>query len=550
MSISNTPLLFSVLILALLVITPVTATNVSGSLSITSIPEGGVVIINGTNYGNTPVMNIIVPSGTHIIEVRKDGYTTYNTTVNMTDGKHMDIIANLQHHPDRGIATILSEPSGGDLYIDGNIRGVTDITVDNLLPGRHEILIKKEGYEDYHDVISASTEIITEYTEYLVPLPGTGFLSVTSFPDGAAVQIDGKSAGTTPTLLRRITSGNHSVVICKDGYWNFTGVVNVKGGESLQVTADLARVPTTSTLYLDSSPSGAGIYLDGTFKGSAPQTMNALPAGNYLLEFRFLGNTSLNQSFTFTPGSTHEILASLDSANEGSIIDREWEYENSSRLTKQPGWIQVNATPVIEQTFNWTSNGHEAQITLDIPQDLYEYYQMQPHPTNMTGSTLAGYAISDRDREYLHILIKRLKDVSGFESYSARNDYHNVVSFVQGITYSSDINLKTGQTNEYWKYPLETLADKGGDCEDTAILAAALLREMGYDTAVVFLPGENEGHAAIAVACDNCNGYYYPINGKKYYYLETAGDEWFSPGTMEKKYQSVVATVIPLGTEG
>ncbi|MFA6332308.1 MAG: PEGA domain-containing protein [Methanoregula sp.] len=510
------------MLLAALAVVPVTALTGSCSLSVATIPQGGEVAVDGNVTGTSPLTDIPVSCGMHTIDVQKSGYAAYTTNVTVAEGRHQDVIANLRQLADRGDVTIRSEPPGGDLYIDGKARGTTGITVNNLVPGRHEVLIKKTGYEDYRDVISVSPEITTEFTEYLVPLPGTGFLSVTSFPEGADVLVDGKAAGKTPTLHTRVTSGNHTIELGKVGYWNFTGIVTVTGGESLLAKADLSPVPTTCTLYLDSTPAGAGIYLNGTFKGFAPETLDTLPAGDYRLEFRFPGNASLNQLFAFSPGSTHEILASFDNTTGGSILDREWEYQNQSSRTSQPGWIQVNATPVIERTFNWTASGHEARITLAIPQDLYQYYQKQPHPTNMTKSTLAAYAISERDREYLHVLVKRLKDASGYTSYNARNDYRNVVAFVQGVEYRSDGG--SGQANEYWKYPIETLGDGSGDCEDTAILAAALLKEMGYDVAVVILPGDF-GHAAVAVACENCNGYYYPLDDRKYYYLETAGNE-------------------------
>lgn len=529
--------------LAILLFIPIAAANQSCSLSVASIPQGGMVAIDGKNFGNTPLTDILLTCGPHTVGVQKGGYVPYNSSITISLGEHQDVIANLQKVPDRGQVIIRSEPSGGDLYIDGKDYGATPVTADNLLPGRHEVLIQKTGYEDYRDVISVSKEMTAEYKEYLIPLPGTGFLSVTSYPEGAAVMIDGKAAGTTPTHLQRVTTGIHQVDVSMAGYWNFSRNLSVKGGESLLAKADLIPVPTTCTLYLDSSPSGAGIYLNGMFKGQAPETLDTLPAGNYLLEFRFPGNVSVNQSFMFLPGSTHEIAGVYESASGGSIVNREWLYQDQSRSMDQTGWIQANTTPVIERSFNWTASGHEARITLDIPQDIYEYYKEQPHPREVSAGALASYAIHEMDREYLHALVKTLKDVSGFKSYNARNDYRNVVAFVQSIAYEKD--TVTGQVDDYWKYPVETLADGNGDCEDTAILAAALLKEMGYEVAVVFLPSD-PGHAAVAVACENCNGFYYPLNGRNYYYMETAAEEGFSLGTMGKEYQNMKAQVVPI----
>lgn len=48
---------------------------------------------------------------------------------------------------------------------------------------------------------------------------------------------------------------------------------------------------------------------------------------------------------------------------------------------------------------------------------------------------------------------------------------------VQSMPWLGDF-YSTGRA-EYWRYPIETLAHGGGDCEDLAILAVALLRRLG-----------------------------------------------------------------------
>lgn len=531
----NTQRIGIFLVLLMVAIIPVAATNETCTISVVSIPQEGVVFIDGTYAGATPLSEMPISSGTHMIVVNKEGYDDYTSNVSIEQGKHRDLIANLQKLTDRGTVTILTEPPGGNLYVDGKFRGVTPASVDNLILGRHEILIQKTGYEDYRDVISAATEKNIKYTEYLVPLPNSGFLSITSTPYGADVLIDERATGKTPTNLQRISAGKHSIRLVKAGYWNFTGVLTIQGGESTLVKADLTIIPTSSTLYIDSSPQGQGVYLNDTFKGSTPLTLETIPSGDYVLRmFRSQNGVLVNHTFRFSPGSTHEIFIDLSDITGGSVTDNEWLYQNESCMTSQPGWTQVTASQVIEQNFTWYTNGHEAAITLDIPQDLYKYYKNQPHPRNISSDTLAAYVINENDRQFVHTLINKLKDASEFKSYAARNDYRNVVAFVQSITYQGD-------TSNYWKYPLETLADGNGDCEDKAILTAALLKEMGYDVAIIILPE----HVAVAVTCETCNGYYYPINGKRYYYLETTG-EGFSPGTMDAKFQTAKATIIPV----
>lgn len=523
-------------LLLLMTILPVSAVDNISTLSVVSIPPGAEVFLNNTYAGTTQIVDLPVSPAAYSIVVREEGYIDYTTTIRIEPSDHRDLVANLQKVASRGMATIRTIPPGGELYVDGKYQNITTepVLVDNLIPGRHEILIQKTGYEDYRDVISVASGSMTEYTEYLVPLPSAGFILITSSPEGADVIIDGVPSGKTPTNLQRIAAGNHTIELVKEGYWNFTGVLAIKGGESTVAKADLAAIPTSSTLYIDSSPRGLALYINGTFKGETPVTFEGLPAGDYQMEFRGLRG-SANGSFQFRPGATYDIYATISNGQEGSIRSAEWLYQNRSAMTVQPGWTQVNASQdVIERTFTWNTSGHTSTITLEIPRELYDHYRSQPHPAAANPDTLAAYAISEQDRQYLHELVNILKDASSFKSYAARNDYRNVVAFVQSIAYAAD-------QSEYWKYPVETLADGNGDCEDTAILTAALLKEMGYDVAVVFLPE----HAAVAVTCENCNGYYYPLEGKRYYFLETTGTG-FPLGTMDPQYQNAQATVIPI----
>jgi hypothetical protein len=68
------------------------------------------------------------------------------------------------------------------------------------------------------------------------------------------------------------------------------------------------------------------------------------------------------------------------------------------------------------------------------------------------------------------------------------------------LEYTSD--LVTEGYDEYPRYPIETLVDKGGDCEDTAILAASIIRGMGYGVVLLVFPktADSPGHCAVGVA--------------------------------------------------
>lgn len=49
---------------------------------------------------------------------------------------------------------ILTNPDGADIYIDSALVGKSPLTAYSLLPGKHEILIIKKGYQDYTEKIT------------------------------------------------------------------------------------------------------------------------------------------------------------------------------------------------------------------------------------------------------------------------------------------------------------------------------------------------------------------------------------------------------------
>lgn len=193
---------------------------------------------------------------------------------------------------------------------------------------------------------------------------------------------------------------------------------------------------------------------------------------------------------------------------------------------------------MITRSYNWNYKGTSYSWKLTIPQSLYSYYGSQPHDRSKL-TTYKEYVISSKDKPYLDALLKKLKESGEKKGYSDAENVMNVVAFVQSLPYFYD-NSSTVY-DDYPRYPIETLVDNGGDCEDTAILTAAFLKEMGYGVVLVNPPG----HMAVGVKCSSCSGTYYDYNGSRYYYLETTGNNW-KIGQIPPDYVNKEVRIIPL----
>jgi transglutaminase-like putative cysteine protease len=95
-----------------------------------------------------------------------------------------------------------------------------------------------------------------------------------------------------------------------------------------------------------------------------------------------------------------------------------------------------------------------------------------------------------------------------------------LVAFVQeGIPYTAD---PENGGYDYPRFPIETIIDGKGDCEDKAALLAALLNQYGYDAILLSPPG----HMAVGIRCEECDKGTYELDGNKYIYVETTVAGW------------------------
>lgn len=131
------------------------------------------------------------------------------------------------------------------------------------------------------------------------------------------------------------------------------------------------------------------------------------------------------------------------------------------------------------------------------------------------------------------------RDAPGL-GYSAFDIVECAIVFAQSIPYTTDADTKG--KSEYPRFPIETVVDGSGDCEDHAILLAAVNTALGYDTILLNFPT----HIAVGIAGDpSIPGTYYEYRGKRFYYVETTSTGW-ELGQVPEKYRGVSAKIIEL----
>jgi hypothetical protein len=197
----------------------------------------------------------------------------------------------------------------------------------------------------------------------------------------------------------------------------------------------------------------------------------------------------------------------------------------------------------ISREYKWDFEFKQWTWTMQIPEAAYDYYKSLPRsPTD----DYSIYVTHPLDDTLIDSLAEKILEMAQQEGYDEYETVSFAISFIQSLLYTSD-SAGTGY-DEYPRYPIETLVDNGGDCEDTSILTAALIRALGYGVVLLVFSETDvlQGHCAVGVAGkEGLPGYYWKYSGRSYYYLETTEEGW-KIGDTPEKYQYASAHIYPM----
>jgi len=250
--------------------------------------NGSAVTILESNRTDRHVFNI-----TDQNNVTLEGFTIKDAR-GTTNVKGQKTVSSLLLPPQyqKGSISVTSEPSGAtiDLGIIGP-RRTTPYTFDSVPVGYTTITLTLEGYHDWSRDVQVTAGQTSHVDAKLIPdhkptppPPATGAISVASIPSGASICLDGQCWGMlykTPDTIPEVEPGYHTVELSLVGYEKWTKEVNVKAGRTFPIHATLTpkqQPPTTGTIRIESSPSGAKVELDGqTFLGPIAKTTATIP---------------------------------------------------------------------------------------------------------------------------------------------------------------------------------------------------------------------------------------------------------------------------------
>jgi len=190
----------------------------------------------------------------------------------------------------------------------------------------------------------------------------------------------------------------------------------------------------------------------------------------------------------------------------------------------------IDTSGTIPRHFEWDYIGHIQSCDLAISRDLYIYYKSQPRGA-FAQRDYDEYVLDPLDDDYLEAVTQEILGTTASDRYAA---FEDALFFVQHcIVYVND-----PLWFEYPRYPIEVLVDEIGDCEDTAILYASLIRTLGYGALMVAVDTSGDGVADHMIAwvpveqsfmTAHPDRSFWQYQGRTYAFAETAVEGGYVP---------------------
>lgn len=283
----------------------------AGTVSFNSNPSGAAIWLDGSWVNRNTPLKTTLPEGYHYVRFYKSGYQTFETQFYLNAGGYHEINANLTPiAPQYGKLTINSQPSNSTVYLDGQMKGNSPITLNNITPGNHKIEIKQTGYETFTQQIQINSGEHKFLNANLTKINPLGTVNINTYPKTANVTIDGNYFPNNNGQVQvQLNSGTHTLSVSSSGYQSQTMQFILNAGEFKQITVQLEQSFAEVNIY--SNPSSADVYIDGTYTGySSGRTFKLLP-GSHSITIKKTGYQDWSTTTILNPGKNQDIVANM-----------------------------------------------------------------------------------------------------------------------------------------------------------------------------------------------------------------------------------------------
>ena len=230
-----------------------------GLLVVQSGVAGIEVLIDGRARGTTP-LKVELPAGRHVIEMRGFG-TTRTLPVEITAGVQTTQNVKWPTGNQSGTLRVKSTPPGARVRVDGEMRGVTPVELENVAVGSRTVILESDS-GTVRKVVKVESGETTEVEAEVF----SGWLTVFA-PFSVKVFDNGTLLGNSDDGKMMLGCGSHKVEIIAERYGvKETRTVEISPGG----TTALSFEAPMGTIEI-SGPEGTRVEIDGETRATLQQ---------------------------------------------------------------------------------------------------------------------------------------------------------------------------------------------------------------------------------------------------------------------------------------
>ena len=260
-------------------VTPLPAT-----LSLVTTPDTAQVFVNDVASGSTP-LSLSVPGGDYRVRLASPSGQERTFDVTLKPGE--SLVQRIEWAvpppaaPTSGALQVQTEPAGLAVFIDDVRRGVSPLTVSDLAPGEHRLMVSGDSGTVRRPVTITAGETLSVVVAPQAPAVSAGWMRVVS-PVLLQLRANGDLVGNTESDRVMLPSGEHQIEMSNDALgFSTERRVMVSAGRTTEV-----RVPIPNgTISVNAIP-WAQVWIDGEALGETPLANISRPIGTHRVTFR------------------------------------------------------------------------------------------------------------------------------------------------------------------------------------------------------------------------------------------------------------------------
>ena len=230
---------------------PTTPSTYYGRIVATSQPRGAKVYLDNVYRGMTPLNLDRVTTGQHRIKLVMAGYRDWSSYISVSPSRTTTVSADLIPLPAYGSISVYSNQSNARIYLNGSYKKRTSanksVEIKKVGEGYHELLITKDGYQDWISTIMIVANQTRMVSAFLVPeINYNGSIAVYCNVNGAKIFVNGTykavSSSSQAKILEEFKEKEYEITLIKDGHRTWVEDIWIYAGETTSLYIEMEEI--------------------------------------------------------------------------------------------------------------------------------------------------------------------------------------------------------------------------------------------------------------------------------------------------------------------